>query len=421
MVLDDLSRYIEGANISVKTANGKMVKRVYFNNSGTALALKPVMEKVNENIPYLTYIGAAGPIGKSNTNNYEHVRQIIYDYVGADVNKDKVIYVKNSTEGINLLADLFQQDDPSQVVITTAMEHMANYLPFKSRFKIAVVDVTKDGDLDINDLVYKLNRYKNKVKLVAVTGASNVTGIGPPIYKIAQIAHDYGAKILVDAVQLVQHRPFSMKPHNDNSHIDFAVFSAHKCYTPFDGGTLIGPSKFFDKYLPFIEGSDNTSFASIDKVIYYSPPKRYEAGYPDMFGIMAMGSALEFLNKQGLENIAEYEKKLYYHLKRGLQSIPKVIMYGQDSPNIIIPYISFNLKGINYKDVGNYLAYEHGIEVAAGIPGANIYIEKLLNVSPEEAYRRYRGGNPIGIVRASLGMYNTFAEIDRLIEALRMI
>lgn len=421
MLMDDLSRYIEGANIPVKTLDGKMVKRVYFNNSGTALALKSVVDEVSENIPYLTYIGAAGPLGKRNTKNYENVRDIIIDYVGADVNKDKVIYVQNSTQGINLLADLFYQEDPDQVVITTSMEHMANYLPFESRFKIAVVGITKDGDLDIDDLIYNLNRYKNKVKLVAVTGASNVTGIGPPIYKIAQIVHEYGAKILVDAVQLVQHRPFSMKPHNDSRHIDFAVLSAHKCYTPFDGGALIGPSQFFSKYLPLIKGSDNASFVSSDKVIYDTPPQRYEAGYPDIFGVMAMGGALKFLKHQGLKNIAEYEKRLYYHLKHGLQSIPKVIMYGQNSPNIIIPYISFNLKGINYKDVGNYLAYEHGIEVVAGIPGANIYIEKLLGVSPEEAYRRYISGNPIGIVRASLGMYNTFSEIDRLIEALRVI
>lgn len=421
MISNDLSRYIEGANIPVKTSNGEVVKRVYFNNSGTALALKPVVNTVNMNIPSLTYTQAAGPFGKRNTKNYEHVREIILDYVGGDPSKDNVVYVQNSTMGINLLADLFHQEDPNQVVITTAMEHMANYLPFESRFEIAVVDITKDGDLDIEDLIYQLNKYKNRVKLVAVTGASNVTGIGPSIHKIAQIVHNHGAKILVDAVQLVQHQPFDMKSHNDNAHIDFAVLSAHKCYTPFNGGALIGPSEFFGKYLPFIQGSDNTSFVSTERVIYANPPKRYEAGYPDLFGIMAMGCSLEFLKYQGLENIAEYEKKLYYHLKRGLESIPKVEMYGQNSSNIIIPYISFNIKGIPFNDVGNYLVYQHGIEVAAGIPGANIYIEKLLDVSAEEAYRRYLSGNPIGIVRASLGMYNTFNEIDRLVEALRMI
>ncbi|MCY6960133.1 aminotransferase class V-fold PLP-dependent enzyme [Clostridium brassicae] len=421
MLLSNLSRYIEGANIPVETLDGKIVKRVYFNNSGTALALRPVICEVNKNIPFITYTEAAGYLGKRNTKKYEYVREIILDYVGGDVDKDEVIYVHNSTEGINLLADLFYQEDSDQVVITTSMEHMANYLPFKSRFKIATVDITKEGDLDIDDLVYKLTIYKNKVKLVAVTGASNVTGIGPPIYKIAQIVHDYGAKILVDAVQLVQHRPFSMKPHNNSSHIDFVVFSAHKCYTPFDGGALIGPSKFFAKYLPPIQGSDNTSFVSSEKVIYAPTPHRYEAGFPNIFGVMAMGAALKFLKSQGLKNIAEYEKRLYYYLKSGLESIPRVIIYGQESNNIIIPYISFNVEGINYSDVGNYLVYEHGIEVAAGIPGANIYIEKLLDVSPEEAYRRYKSGNPIGIVRASLGMYNTFSEIDRLIKALRMI
>lgn len=419
MLREDLSRYIEGANIPVVTSQGKIVKRVYFNNSGTALALKSCVEKVNRNIPYLTYIGAAGPLGKRNTENYEQVREIILDYVGGDKTRDSVIYAHNSTEGINILADLFLQDDPDQVVITTSMEHMANYLPFKSRFKIATVGLTKSGDLDIDDLIYKINIYKNQVKLVAVTGVSNVTGIAPPIYKIARIAHRHGAKILVDAVQLVQHQPFDMKPHSDNSHIDFVVFSAHKCYTPFDSGALIGPTEFFNKYLPPVQGSENISFASEDRVVYANSPQRYEAGYPDIFGVMAMGSALKFLKCQGLDNIAMYEKQLYYRLKRGLETVPKIVMYGQDSPNIKIPYISFNIEGINYSDVGNYLVNEHGIEVAAGIPGADIYIQKLLDVSPEEAYKRYLAGNPIGIVRASLGMYNTFHEIDRLVNALK--
>lgn len=424
MDLNCISKCIEGANIPVPTSSGRMVKRVYFNNSGTALVLKSVVDKVNKNIPYLTYVaaeGAEGPLGKRNSEAYEHVRDVILEYVGADPQLDTVIYVQNSTEGINMLADMFLQEDPDQIVITTEMEHMANYLPFQSRFKIAVVGITETGDLDIEDLVDKLNAYKGKVKLVTVTGASNVTGIGPPIYEIAEIVHSYGAKILVDAVQLVQHHPFTMKPHADKGHIDFTVFSAHKCYAPFDGGALIGPYDFFEKFQPFIEGSDNSSFVSTERVIYAKPPTRYEAGYPDIYGVMAMGAALECLQELGRKNIADYEKQLYFHLKEGLASIPKVIMYGQESKNILIPYISFNLEGINYSDVGKYLVYEHGIEVAAGIPGANIYIEKLLGVTAEEAYARYILGNPIGIVRASLGMYNTFDEIDRLIEALRAL
>ncbi len=418
ILFNNLAKFIEGANIPVMTIDGKVTKRIYFNNSATALALSPVMWKVNTNVPLLTYIDAPCPLGERNTIKYNHVRDIILDYIGGDVSKDTVIYVKNSTEGINLLSNLFYQEDPEQVIITTDMEHMANYLPYKCRFKTAIVGITKEGDIDLDDLENKLKKYKNKVKLFAVTGASNVTGITPPIYEMAKLVHKYGVKILVDAVQLVQHQPFSMKPHDDDEHIDFVVFSAHKCYTPFDGGAIIGPYDFFSKYQPYLDGSGTTKFISSEKIIYSDPPKRYEAGYPDIFGIMAMGEALNFLKNVGLNNIAEYEKKLYCYAKSGLQTISKVRMYAQNSDYINLPYISFNMEGMYHTDVANYLGFEHGIEVGAGTVGADIYVQSLVGVSPQEAYKQYCNGKPVGIVRISLGMYNTFSEIDRFIDAL---
>lgn len=418
-MFNQLSNCIEGANIPVKTIDGKVTKRIYFNNSATTLALRPVMSIVNANIPLLTYTDAPCPLGVRTTKNYEHIRDTILNYVRGDINKDTVIYVKNSTEGINLLSDLFYQDDPEQVVITTAMEHMANYLPYKSRFKTVLVGVTKNGDIDLNDLKNKLNMYKNKVKLVAVTGASNITGITPPIYEIAKLVHNYGAKILVDAVQLIQHQPFSMKPHNDDKHIDFVVISAHKFYTPFDGGALIGPYDFFNKYKPYLDGAGTTKFISSERIIFSNPPKRFEAGFPDIFGVMAMGEALKFLKNLGINNIANYEKKLYHYLKNGLNTISKVKMYAQNSDYINIPYISFNVNGLRPIEVANYLGFEHGIEVGAGTLGADIYVQSLVGVSPQEAYKLYTNGNPVGIVRISLGMYNTFSEIDKLILALK--
>lgn len=420
-MLNHLASYIEGANIPVMTSSGNVTKRVYFNNSATTLALKPVMLDVNVNVPLLTYIDAPSPLGIRNTKRYEHVREIILDYVGGDASKDIVIYAKNSTEGINLLSNLLYQEDPEQVVITTAMEHMANYLPFTCRFKTAVVDVTKDGDIDLEDLENKLKKYYKKVKLLAITGASNVTGITPPIHEIAKLVHKYGAKILVDAVQVVQHLPFNMKPHDDDEHIDFVVFSAHKCYTPFDGGALIGPYNFFNKYKPYLDGSGITKFISSEKIIYSDPPKRYEAGYPDLFGVIAMGEALKFLKYVGVDYIAKYEKKLLRYVQKKLKTIPKVQMYAQNSDNINLPYISFNVEGLYHTDVANYLGFEHGIEVGDGTVGADIYVQDLLGVSPAEAYKQYLKGKPPGIVRISLGMYNTFCEIDQFIDALRNI
>ncbi|MDF2985540.1 MAG: pyridoxal phosphate-dependent transferase [Eubacterium sp.] len=420
-MLTNISRNIEGANIPVRTASGGVTKRIYFNNAATSLALRPVMDNVNTNVPLITYIDAPSPLGKRNTLIYENTRQVVLDYVGGDLNKDSVIYVKNSTEGINLLSNMLYQEDPGQVIITTMMEHMANYLPFKSKFNTVLVGIGGEGNLDMDDLVKKLDTYKGKVKLVAVTGASNVTGITPPIHEIARLAHKYGARILVDAVQLIQHQPFRMKSHDDDEHIDFLVFSAHKCYTPFDGGALIGPYKFFSLYKPFLEGAGITDFISSEKILYSDPPKRFEAGYPDIIGVMAMGDAFQHLKNIGLKNIAEYESKLHKHAKLRLTELSKVNIYVQNSKYVNVPFISFNLKGANYKRVSRYLGNEHGIEVGAGSLGADIYVQALLGVSPQEAYADYVNGNPAGLVRISLGMYNTFEEIDRFVNALGKI
>lgn len=420
-MLNNLDKNIEGANIPVKTTDGEMTKRIYFNNAATTLALRPVMKKVNANVPFLTYTDAPCPLGERNTIHYEEVRQIILDYVGGDVNKDSVIYVKNATEGINLLSDLFYQEDPDQVVITTAMEHMANYLPFVSRFKTAIVGVTKIGELDLDDLEYKLKKNKGKVKLVTVTAASNVTGITPPIYEIAKLVHKYGARILVDAVQLIQHRPLSMKPYDDDEHLDFVVFSAHKCYTPFDGGALIGPYDFFKEYHPYVDGSGTTKFISSEKIILADPPKRYEAGYPDIFGVMAMGKAFNFLKKVGLDNIADYEKKLLIYAQSKMWEVPKIKIYAQNSCHINIPIISFNVDGIYHTEVGRYLGYNHGVEVGAGTVGADVYVQALMGVSPQKAYEQYVKGKSVGLVRISLGMYNTVSEIDGFVDALKDI
>ncbi len=416
--MNNLREYFEGANIPVNTTSGKVTRRIYFNNAATALALKPVLEEVNANIPLLTYIDAPGPLGERNTIRYEHVRKIIIDHVGGDSKKDSVIYVKNSTEGINLLSELLYQDDTDQVILTTAMEHMANYMPYKCRFETETIGITETGDLDLYELESKLQQYGKKVKIVAVTGASNVTGITPPIYDIARLAHKYGAQIFVDAVQLVQHRPFTMKPHNDEEHIDFIAFSAHKCYTPFDGGALIGPKSFFQKFKPDLAGAGAAKFVSTEKIVFSDVPARFEAGYPDLFGITAMGEALMFLKKVGLNNIARYEKSLINHARQRLENIPDIKIYGENSPNINVPILAFNIGRMDHTEIGNYLAYQHGIEVAAGAVGSDIYVQELQGIGPKDAYKLFLAGKSPGVVRISLGMYNTYDEIDHLADAL---
>lgn len=417
----DLSEYIEGANLKVKTRNSETVKRIYFNNSATPLVLKNVVDNLNCEIPWLTYINAPGVLSEKNTLEYENVRNTILKLIDGDKEKDSVIYVKSATEGINLLAEFFKNENPNKLVITTAMEHMANYLPFKANFPTKVVGITEKGELDLCQLENILRNNAGNISLVTVTGASNVTGITTPIYEIASMAHKYGAKILVDIVQVIQHRPFSMMPHECDEHIDFIVFSGHKCYSPLNGGALVGPKAFFEKFTPVLYGSGSTKFVSDDKIIYANIPQRFEAGYPEYFGTLAMGKALNTLSKIGLDRISKYERELFLYAKEELKKIPNAIIYGDKSNNVIIPNISFNISNLYYKDVAKYLVDNFGIETGAGVVGADMYVQKLLGISPKEAYIRFISEKPVGLVRISLGMYNTFDEIDSFIYAIKTL
>lgn len=417
----NLAGFIEGSDTPNRTIDGKFVKRVYFNNSATTLPLKSVIQTVNSYFPYYTYLNDNTIPGQEINSIYENVRNIIISYIGGDPTKDIAINIRCTTSGINLLSNLLYQEQPDQVIITTPMEHMANYLPFKTKFKTELVKLTPEGNICLEDLENKLNIYKSRVKLVSITGAANLTGVTPPIYTVAKLAHKYGAKIFVDAAQLVQHRPFDMKPHDDEEHIDFVAFSSHKCYSPYDGGALIGPYEFFNKFKPFEYGAYIADFVSDETIVYANPPKRYETGYPDIVGVIAMGEALKFLSRIGLKNIAEYEKQLLNYAVNRLETVPGVKIYSRKANFINIPYISFNVKGMNYSYVAKKLGLEYGITVCSGTCGADLYAQFLLGLNAEEACKQYLKGEPPGVVRITLGMYNNFDEIDYFIDSLNKI
>jgi len=416
----DLKKYIIGPNTPIETTKG-LTPRVYFNNSATTLILKPAMKKFYSLLPIYTYVDVPSSNSELITKMYEQTRDVILEMVGADLNKDVAIFTKNSTEAMNVLAEVFLEDDPEQVVLSTTMEHLANYLPYKARMQTELITIGENGNIDLEDYILKLEKYQGKVKLVAVTGASNITGVVPKYYEMARLAHQYGAKIFVDIVQVIQHLPFTMKPHSNEEHIDFVAFSAHKAYSGLDGGALIGPYGFLEKYLPLDFGSGITKFIDSSRIIYADPPKKYETGYPDVLGVITMSVALQFLMKVGLNNIAKYEIRLYKYLLYRMQEVPGITIYDNNSPFVRIPYISFTLEGIGFSTVARKLGLDHGIEIGNGKLGADLYVQSLLGLSNKEAYKRYRSGEGYGVNRVSLGMYNTFEEIDIFIDALKKI
>ncbi|MFW5996314.1 MAG: aminotransferase class V-fold PLP-dependent enzyme, partial [Halanaerobiaceae bacterium] len=232
--MDNLRQYIAGTETRVPLKNGKKTKYINFDNAATTPPLKTVLKKIKNFAPWYSSIHRGkGYKSRLSSEKYEMAREIIANFLGADSKEYDIIFVKNTTAAINKLAWRLQDIHPKKdIVLTTEMEHHSNDLPWRKKYRLIHIRTNKYGRLDLGDLESKLIKYKNRVKLVTVTGASNITGYINPIYKIAGLAHSYGALIMVDGAQLVPHRNINLHPGKGDQ-IDFLAFSGHKMYAPF--------------------------------------------------------------------------------------------------------------------------------------------------------------------------------------------
>ncbi|SPF36470.1 Aminotransferase class-V family protein (fragment) [Candidatus Desulfosporosinus infrequens] len=304
------------------------------------------------------------------------------------------------------------------------MEHHSNDLPWRNKFQVDYVQTDASGKLSLEDLESKLIKHKGNVKLVTVTGASNVTGYVNPIHKIAELAHRYRAKILVDGAQLVPHTAVNMKPKNALQHIDYLAFSAHKMYAPFGTGVLIGPKETFRQGIPEIVGGGTAETVTHDWVVWENPPHNEEAGSPNVMGVVALIAAIKTLTALGMENIDHYENQLTNYANLKLKSIPGITLYSQtsiDEPRIGV--IPFNIQGITHERVATVLSNQAGIAVRTGCFCTQPYIQRLLAISPKhmEFYRKNVDAPRPGVVRISFGLYNDFSEIDVVAQLLERI
>ena len=207
------------------------------------------------------------------------------------------------------------------------MEHLANDLPWRDTFNVDYVHIDQYGKLDMEDLEMKLRKHCGNVKLVTVTGASNVTGYKNPIGHIAGLTHKYGAKILVDGAQLVPHCPVDMKDYNSPEHVDYLVFSAHKMYAPFGIGVLIGPNDAFEERPPMCKGGGAVKLVAKQFVEWEDPPFKDEAGTPNAVGVVALMAAIRTLKYIGMDVIHDCEQRLIDYAIQGLMCIPNLRVY----------------------------------------------------------------------------------------------
>lgn len=421
----DLRKLIVGADQKIPISDGRYVTAINFDNAATTPALYPVLKEINHFAPWYSSVHRGGGYKSMVTSDvYEQGRDVVQEFVNSDKERDIVIFTKNTTESINVLSYvLSQQTSHQRVILSTHMEHAANDLPWRSKFRVDYVEVDKTGRLSLDDLEDKLIRYRGGVKLVTVTGASNVTGYINPIQDIAYLAHKYGAKLLVDGAQMVPHTPVDMKPFDSPQHIDYLAFSAHKIYAPFGAGVLIGPREDFRKGNPFIQGGGAISLVTPRRVLWEEPAIKDEAGTPNAMGVVALTAAIKTLQSVGMDYIYKIEKALYDYAINHMKAIPGIRFYSDPSRNDTISVIPFNLDGVYHQMLTTILSGEAGIAVRSGFFCTHPYCEWLLGLREEDMDRYFEDDDAMlpGLVRASFSFYNSFREIDIFIELLRKI
>ncbi len=430
ITIENVKNFIVGIDRQVPTFGGVLKRYINLDNAASTPTLKPVLDSINAFMPWYSSIHrGTGFKSQLSTHIFEQTRDIILKHCHIRDNDHVVIYGKNTTEMVNKVARRLNTAS-DEVVITTLMEHHSNDLPWRKNQKVVFVETDEHGLLELADLEKKLKEHRGKVKLVAVTGASNVTGLLNPIHKIAELAHTYGAQILVDAAQLAPHRDIDMRAQDDVEHIDYLIMSAHKFYAPFGQGALIADKSAFLQGDPDHVGGGTIELVDRDYIYWAEPPEKEEAGTPNVVGALAMAKALLVMDEIGLQNIAKHEMALTTYALKKLHQLPGITVYGPEDPEDVehrLGVISMNVDGFSHAYVASILNYEYAIGVRNGCFCAHPYLKKLLHISPEEdkalqqrVLQHDRSEIP-GAIRMSFGMYNTEEDVDAFVEAIARI
>jgi selenocysteine lyase/cysteine desulfurase len=425
---DGYTSLFTGIDAEVPTLNGGYRKYINFDNAASTPPFKAVQNAVNEFMVYYSSVHrGTGYKSQLSTHAYEAARQAVLQFVGADPNYHTCIFGKNTTEAINKLARRFPFTPQRHIVITSGMEHHSNDLPWRAAANVVHVRLTADGQLDEADFDHVLQRYSDQIALVAISGASNVTGFINPIFRLAEKTHRVGARIVVDCAQLAPHRKVDMLDVDNPAHLDYVTISAHKLYAPFGIGALVGLQETFASGEPEFTGGGTVDIVTLEDVVWAAPPDRDEAGSPNIIGAIALAAAIYQLERVSMLALADHEAHLTTYALERLLEIPGLMVYGDSNPERSserLGVIPFNLQGYSHFLVAAILGHEYGIGVRNGCFCAQPYILHLLGLNQEEANEVRdqiqagdRSDKP-GLVRVSFGLYNSTNEIDELIESL---
>ncbi len=397
----NLEKIREDFPVLQKKINGKPI--IYFDSSCVTLKPIQVVEAMNEY--YENYPACAGrsihKFGNKVTDKVKESRETIAKFIGAK-KPEEIIFTRNTTEGINLLAHSLglKKDD---VVLTTDREHNSNLIPWQILAKTIgikhkIVYSKKDMTFDIN----AFEKIVKDAKLVSFVHSSNLDGYTTPAEEIIKISHDNDALVILDGAQSAPHKPVNVKKLD----VDFFAFSGHKMLGPSGTGALYGKQHLLEELNPFIVGGDTVQKSTYDSCVFLKPPEKFEAGLQNYAGMAGLAAAAKYLDKIGKENIQKHETELNKIITKEIENTDGSSIIGHSSPELRGGIISFNIEGIKYHDIALMLDERANIMIRSG----------------QHCVHSWFNAHGIdGSARVSLYIYNTKEEAKVFIDNLKEI
>jgi cysteine desulfurase/selenocysteine lyase len=376
---------------------------VYLDSAASAQKPDVVIDRLTRfyNGEYANIHRGLYPLSETATEAYDAARARVARFLGADT--DEIIFTHNATEGTNLVAHAFGDSNlrPGDLILTTLLEHHANIVPWqllkdRRRLRLAAVPVDANGDLDLARYEMLLSR---EPKLVCVTAAANTIGTVTPLKKIVDLAHRFGALVMVDAAQAAPHFRLDVRDLD----CDFLTITGHKLYGPDGIGALYVKESLLADLPPFMGGGGIIRSVSIDHTEYADGPRRFEAGTPAIGAAIAFGTALDFMDEVGFDAIAAHDASLTDYAAGRLGEIAGLKILGK--PRQRIGILSFVMEGLHPHDIGTLLG-ENGVCIRAGHHCAQPLMEHF---------------GVTGTARLSFAVHNTTHDVDRLVDSLTRV
>ena len=429
-----------GLNTTYSTVNNKEIKRVYLDSTASTLMMKAAYKAMESfydhyaNTHSLSHFSA-----KISTREYQWAHDRVLSFLKADPNDYTCFFTgSGTTAGINRLARVFRDYRPERnKVLVSLMEHHSNDLPHRKHAEevihIPLNNVGREaGCISLEEIEKYLRKNESKINYVAVTGVSNVTGIINPIYDIAELAHSYGALIIVDGAQMVSHLPVKISGHdNIDKNLDAFVFSGHKTYVPGSPGVVVCRKDILKSIEPEEVGGGMVDRVFVDRYeVTKKFPDREEAGTPNISGAIGLAAVLEILDNLGMGIVHNEETELINYALTELKKIPEVHIYGETDIDICprAGSVSFNVIDMDHGLTAAILNDYFNIAVRNECFCAHPYVKEMIIDDLLDSTSELEDDNfeeevflKSGMVRASVGLYNTQEDIITLISALKEI